>query len=471
MEIALSLLLGLLLIAVIIAINGYFVAQEFSYMAVDRSQLKAQAEEGSSAARRTLRITDRTSFMLSGAQLGITVTGLLVGYVAEPLVGSAIGELLGRSGVPAPAGVAVGTVGVLVVATFAQMLFAELFPKNLAIARPYEVALALARSTHVYMRAFGWLIRIFDGASNALLRLLRIEPVHDVGHSANIHDLVRIVTLSRDAGRLPADLSLVLDRMLDFPQRDVAHGLVPRSRVDVVPAGTDLREVLETMEGGHSRYPVLDAEGDVVGVVHLIDVMDAFEQAEGGGRTPSLEEISRPAVVVPIVMPLPDVLALLSGEGRQLACAVDEYGGFVGIVTVEDLVEEIVGELTDEHDPDEEAHLVAGDDAGQWTVRGDAPLDEVEREIGVPLSSRDAVTVAGLVIAARQALPAEGEVVDVTLPPDPVELAHDEDAPERTLRVTVLEVGRHVPTLVRVELLGPEDVVGAGPAATEEGGS
>ena len=449
MAIALSLVVGVLLIAVIIAANGYFVAQEFAYMAVDRSRLKAQAEQGDKSAARTLKITDRTSFMLSGAQLGITVTGLLVGYVAQPLVGEALGELLDDIGVPGMIGVGAATAAVLVVATFVQMLFGELFPKNLAIARPYPVAERLSRSTLLYMRSLGWLIRIFDAASNRLLRLLRIDPVEDVEHSANLHDLQRIVSVSRDAGQLPPELSLVLDRMLDFPERDVGHALVPRSRVDTFTEDTDLDAVRARMEGGHSRYPVLDAAGDVVGTVHLVDLLEA------GADAGAVRDVSRPPTVLPTLMRLPDALTVMTEAHDQLACVVDEFGGFAGIVTLEDLVEEVIGEITDEHDTEEEPHLTPEDGDQTWTVRGDAPLDEVEREIGVLLPHGEFQTVAGLAIAARGALPAGGDVVDVELAPDPVELAHDDHPPRRVLRVEVLEVERHVPAHLRLELVGP----------------
>src|SRR5690606_5352336 len=152
---ALSLLLGILVVLVITAATGYFVAQEFSYMAVDRSRLSARTAAGDAAARRALAVTRRTSFMLSGAQLGITVTALLVGYVAEPLIGRALGEALGGVGVPTAVGVAVGTVIALAFSTVVQMIFGELFPKNLAIARPEPVAVRLATSTTVYLKAFG----------------------------------------------------------------------------------------------------------------------------------------------------------------------------------------------------------------------------------------------------------------------------------------------------------------------------
>ncbi|WP_019856099.1 hemolysin family protein [Actinopolyspora mortivallis] len=452
MVITLSLLGGLLLIAVIIAANGYFVAQEFAFMTVDRARLEAQAEQGDRIADRMLRVTRRTSFMLSGAQLGITVTGLLVGYVAEPLVGSAVGELLGGAGVPSGVGIAIGTVGVLVVSTFVQMLFGELFPKNLAIAQPYRLARWLSASTVLYMRLAGWLIWFFDRASTGLLRLLRITPVHDVEHAANPRDLQRIVTASRQAGELPGELSLLLDRVLDFPERDVEHALVPRSQVDVLGDDTTLDEVRRTMSRGHSRYPVLDGEDEIVGVVHLVDVLEAMAGEDTGADRRPVTGIVRPATILPTLMSLPDAVTTMLESRDRLACVVDEYGGFAGILTVEDLAEELVGELTDEHDVDERPHLVSTGDGGQWRVRGDAPLDEVERELAHPLPRGDYETVSGLVIAHHGALPEENTVVEVRLPNDPTELAHERHPPTRTLRATVLEVEHHVPAELVLEL-------------------
>ena len=261
----LSLLIGLLVVLLITVATGYFVAQEFAYMAVDRSRLAARSASGDRAADRALSITRRTSFMLSGAQLGITVTGLLVGY-ARAAIGRAVGEALGGTPIPAGTGVLIGTVLALLVSTLIQMLFGELFPKNLAIARPEALATWLARSTSIYLAVFGWLITIFDKASNALLRVLGIEPVHDVDHSATRRDLKHIVAESREGGEIVDDDSLILDRILDFPQQSVAHATVPRSRVDAIDIDTPLDEVRELMSRGHSRYPVLDADDQVIAI-------------------------------------------------------------------------------------------------------------------------------------------------------------------------------------------------------------
>ncbi|GAA4726781.1 hemolysin family protein [Isoptericola chiayiensis] len=446
-----TLLLGFVVIGVVIAFNGYFVAQEFAYMSVDRSRLGARAEAGDKAAARALSVTRRTSFMLSGAQLGITVTGLLVGYVAEPLVGTSLGEILGVAGIPAGVSVAVGTVGALLVSTVLQMIFGELFPKNLALAAPEPLARWLARSTQIYLAAFGWLITVFDHAANALLRLCRIEPVEDVDSSATARDLEHIVADSRESGDLPEDLSMMLDRILDFPQRDVEHAMVPRSRVDTVHSRTTVGEVRSAMAAAHTRYPVVSDDDEPLGVVHLLDVLDAADDAP-------VSQIMRPATVLPTLMLLPDAFGELTTERDELACVIDEYGGFAGILTVEDLAEEVVGEITDEHDV-EQAEVVEPEGATTWRMGGDVHLDEVERVIGHDLPRGDYETLSGLLIAQCGELPEVGAVVVVELPVEPADLALHEPV-RRRLSAEVLEVARRVPATVRVDLLDEEPADG-----------
>jgi CBS domain containing-hemolysin-like protein len=442
----LSLLLGIIVILAIIVANGFFVAQEFAYMSVDRSKLGAQAEAGDAAASRALKVTRRTSFMLSGAQLGITVTGLLVGFVAEPLVGESLGVLLGGVGIPSAVSVTVGTVAALVVSTVVQMIFGELYPKNLAIANSGPLARALAGPTLVYLTVFGWLITVFDHAANALLRLLRIEPVHDVDSSATADDLEHIVADSRESGDLPEELSRMLDRILDFPHRDVEHAMVPRSRVDVVRPDTTIGEVRAMMAEAHTRYPVIDDEDQPLGVVQLVDVLGAGKARDAV----SVTELMRRPTVVPELMSLPDALELMAYERNELACVIDEYGGFTGILTLEDLAEEVVGEITDEHD----GELPAGvESAGEnsWTMGGDVHLDEAEREIGHDLPRGDYETIAGLVIASVGALPRVGDQLRIDLPQEAADIVWHETL-ARWLDVTVLEVTRHVPARVEVTL-------------------
>lgn len=448
MESLVTLLIGVVIIAAMIAANGYFVAQEFAYMAVDRTRLAARAAEGDEASRRALQVTKRTSFMLSGAQLGITISGLLVGFVAEPFVGRSIGALLGGAGVSTEVGITVATVLTLLVATVVQMIFGELYPKNLAIANAEPMARGLARSTLVYLSLFGWLISFFDKAANLFLRALRIEPVHDLDVSASADDLPHIISDSRDSGDLPHELSLMMDRILDFPRRDVEHAMIPRAQVDWIGSDMTLAELRERMATGHSRYPVVD-DDTPVGVVHLTDVLVRLAAATDSSDT--VAAVMRPALVIPTLMALPDALARLLRTDNQLACVINEYGGFAGILTLEDLAEEVVGEITDEHDIEVSGMVVATDE-DCWLMDGDVHLDEVERAIGHSLPRTDVETVAGLVIEEHGALPDKGDVVTLDLPVDPSELVADVPVLHQ-LVIRVLEVQRYIPMKLHLRLV------------------
>src|SRR5699024_10746203 len=406
----LTMLLGLVVILVIIAANGYFVAQEFAYMSVDRNRLAAQAEEGDQAAQRALKVTRRTSFMLSGAQLGITVTGLLVGYVAEPLVGNSLGTLLGGVGVPAGVSIAVGTILALGLSTLIQIIFGELYPKNLAIANPGPLARGLARSTNIYLTVFGWLITIFDRAANALLRLVGIKPVEDLDSSATAKALRHIVADSRHNGHLDEDLSIMLDRILDFPQRGIEHAMVPRSRTDVVYSNATISEVRKKMARAHSRYPVLDEDNTPVGVVNIMDVLGALPTSDEPVSTIMVDPVPMPTVLT-----LPQALARMFEADAEFACVIDEYGGLAGIVTREDLAEEISGDSTDEHDAGS-PETVTAHDTGVWRIAGHLPLDEAERKIGQQLPRGDYETISGMVIAYLRDLPTVGTSVQIPLP-------------------------------------------------------
>ncbi|TCK35447.1 CBS domain containing-hemolysin-like protein [Leucobacter luti] len=444
LEASLTLLVGVLLTLAIIAACGFFVAQEFAYMSVDRSRMAAKAEKGDAQATRVLAITKRTSFMLSGAQLGITVTGLLIGYVAEPLIGQSVGTLLGSAGMDAGAAVLIGTIGALLLATIVTMVFGELYPKNLAIASPERLARALAIPTRVYLLLFGWLITVFDKAANALLRLLRIEPLEDVDASATARDLEAIIEDSRTSGDLPEELSMIIDRIIDFPQRDVAHAMVPRSRADSIAADTTVGELRALMFSGHTRYPVVGGEDSPVGVITLIDMLRSAPDDSALVST-----VMREPVVLPESMPLPVALQRMRLARHELACVVDEYGSFSGILTVEDLLEEVVGEISDEHDRD--IHEVAFLGESTWALSGQVHLDEVERLIGHDLPPHDAETIAGLVVSEHGDLLPVGSSVRIELPEKPSEHIQGLRL-QRWLDVEVTAVKRLVPAEVVARL-------------------
>jgi CBS domain containing-hemolysin-like protein len=423
-------LVGLALVLVVTAVTGYFVAQEFGYVAADRGRLRHEAAQGDRAAARALSVTERLSFVLSGAQLGITVTALLVGYVAEPFLGRGLAALLGVAGVPVAVSMPVSVTLALVVATVVQMVLGELAPKNLAIARPDAVAKRLSRSTLLYLAAFGPVIRLFDRAASRLLRRIGIEPVEELPEGATNEDLSQIIATSRAGGRLSPEVSALLDRGLDFRGRTAAEVMVPRVDVTFMAATDSAVDVVNLLSTGHSRFPVRGATSDeILGIVAISDVL-SVPPAERSSRPVS--SLLREAIMIPSSLRLPQVLERLRAAHSQMACVVDEFGGFAGIITFEDIAEELVGPIRDEDDLPEPAPVRQDD--GSWLVPARWRLDEISDATGVDLPvSDDYDTVSGMVMARLGRVAKAGDSLQLD-----------------NLSVRVESVDRHVPQTVRL---------------------
>ncbi|WP_018220619.1 hemolysin family protein [Salinispora pacifica] len=436
---------GLLFIVVLTAATGYFVAQEFGYVAVDRGKLKQRAAEGDKASARALEVTGRLSFMLSGAQLGITVTALLVGYVAEPYLGAGLADLLGLSGMSDQVSGPLSVAFALLIATIVQMVLGELAPKNLAIARPEALARALAGSTLIYLKVAGPVIKLFDRAAVRLLRRAGVEPVEELPSGATLEDLEQIIAESREGGHLTAEMSTLLDRGLDFRQLTAGEAMVPRVDVHTVRAHEPVSRVVELLETGRSRFPVQGAEGvdDVIGVTGIADVLGV--PLERRATTP-VGTVAVPPLLVPETLPLPTVLDRLRSSHRQLACVVDEYGGFAGVITLEDIAEELVGPIRDEDDPPERIPTRQRD--GSWVVPARWRIDEVADSTGISLPvAPEYDTLSGLVMRELGRVPEVGDQLEVALPAD-----GDEAAAGPRALVEVLVVDRHVADSVRLRL-------------------
>ncbi|MFI7425006.1 hemolysin family protein [Nonomuraea sp. NPDC049684] len=434
--------LGLLALFLLTAATGYFVAQEFAFVAADRGLLREQAAAGDAQAEKALQVTSRLSFMLSGAQLGITVTALLVGFLAEPAISVLVRPWLDGTGLPDAAITGLSVAAGVFVATVVQMVLGELAPKNLGIARPEPVAKFLAGSTLVYLAVVGPVVKLFDSAATGLLRRVGIEPVEEVEHGATPEELSRIIEESTQAGELPPRLSELLERALEFGDHSAEEIMVPRPRVVALRDSQPISELLEVMrERGHSRYPVIGHDGDVVGVTGVRELL-ASGLDEG-----LVGSITRPALLVPDSLPLPAVLDRMRAADDDIVCVIDEYGGLAGVLTVEDLAEELVGELVDENDP-EPAGAVERP-GGVWEVPGWLRLDEVERATGVALpESDDYDTLAGLVLARLGRMPDPGDVVTVPIEGDADPFA--DDAAEHLAELTVMSLNRRVPEWVRL---------------------
>ncbi|HVL98875.1 MAG TPA: hemolysin family protein [Egibacteraceae bacterium] len=402
--------LGLLAVGALIAANGYFVAAEFSFVAARRTRLEEAASAGDRRATLALTVRERLSFMLSGAQLGITATSLLVGYIAEPTLGRALRPLVALAGLGEQAAFGVAFTLGFIVATTAQMVVGELAPKNLAIARAEPVALSLARSTYWYTRLAGPVIRLFDNAANGLLRAVGIAPVQDVPNAVSPEELEHIIAESTREGSLTAGQAGLLSRALDFRSLRAGDVMVARPQIVSIPADAtceDLRRL--AVESGHSRFPVVGGDlDDVRGVVQAKDVfrVDAAVRARAPVRS-----LLQPTLAVPETATVGSLLGELRAAHSPLAVVVDEHGGTAGIVTLEDIVEELVGEIRDEHDPAEPGVQALRD--GSFLVPGGWRIDETARDTGVALPEGDYDTVGGLVMASLGRVPEPGDIVEV----------------------------------------------------------
>ncbi|WP_030313456.1 hemolysin family protein [Streptomyces sp. NRRL B-3229] len=434
-----SALLGLLAVFLLTAGTGYFVAQEFAYVSADRLALSRQAEAGDRRAARALTVLERLSFMLSGAQLGITVTGLVVGFIAEPSVSALLKPVLTGMGIPEGAVGGISVVLAFVLATVVQMVLGELAPKNLAIAVPERLAKALAPSTLGYLKVVGPLVHVFDGAANRLLRRAGIEPVEELHHGATLEELGHLIGESHEQGELPRDTAELLDHALEFSERTLDEVMVPRVDTVFVRGDATAAEAVGLIaERGHSTYPVLgDHPDDVPGVLGVRELMRLpaadFARATAGS-------LARKPLLLPDTLPLPEAVAQMRERDDEFAVVLDEHGGVAGIVTYEDIAEELVGDIADETDTVTEP---AVPDGGGWLVDAGRRLDEIADATGIELpGDEDYDTVAGLVVDRLGRFPAIGDRVTVDLL----------DGARAVIDVRALD--RHVPERVRIERVG-----------------
>jgi CBS domain containing-hemolysin-like protein len=401
--------LGLFGVVALIAANGYFVAAEFAFVAARRSRFVEQAEGGDRRSRRAIDVHKRLSFMLSGAQLGITVTTLVVGFIAEPAIASVIEPALTAVGVPDSVSFGISLTLALIFATMAQMVFGELAPKNLAIAKPEPVARSLASSMWLFMRLAGPVIRLFDGSANRLLRLIGVEPVEELRGAVSTEELDLIVDSSAESGHLTESQAALLERAIDFGELEASDAMIPWNRVVTIDIDATAADLRDLMASTHSRFPVVDADGQVQGIVHAKDLL-------GVGRsdyeTTSVSSLSHEILAVPEAAGLNIVLAELRSRSTEMAIVIDEYGGPAGVVTLEDVVEELVGDIEDEYDPSAPGDHVETE-PGVWSVAASSRPDEIERITGFDLPDGEYDTVAGLVLDRLERIPEVGDTFTV----------------------------------------------------------
>ena len=408
--------LGLLAVVALTLGTAVAVASEFSLTALERSRVDRHAATvHDRRARAIARAHRNLSFQLSGCQLAITITTLVTGYIAEPAVASLIRPGLAAAGVPDRFVGGLATTLALVLATVLSMVFGELVPKNVAIADPLRTARAVVWIQAGFARALSRPIAVLNAAANALVRAVGVEPIEELRSARSPDELGSLVRASALRGTLDAATATLMDRSLRFTERVAEDLMTPRTRVTTLTADDTLADlVAHARRTGISRFPVCADDPDtVLGVVH---VKQAFAVPAPARATTTLRESVQPVPTVPQSLDGDALMTTLRGSGLQLAVVVDEYGGVAGIVTLEDVLEEIVGEVRDEHDRDEHDRGPGvrpfGRDA--WLVSGLLRTDEVSDAVGFPVPPGDYETLAGLVLARLGRIPDVGDdlVVD-----------------------------------------------------------
>ncbi len=432
----------------LVAACGVFVAAEFSLVTVDRAAVERAAAAGDARARGTLRALQTLSTQLSGAQVGITITNLAIGFLAEPSIARLVDGPMTHAGVAeAWIGPLAFTIG-MTLATAVTMIFGELVPKNLALARPLEVAGATQGLQRAFTTANRGPIRVLNGAANFLLRALGIEPQEELRSARSAEELSSLVHRSAREGVMASDTATLLERSLAFGGRTAGDIRTPRMRVRSVRADDTVAAVIAlARETGLSRFPVLGTGvDDIAGLVHVKQAVAVSPERRNGVPVAA---IASPPVLVPDSLDLDELSSRLRGHGWQMAVVMDEYGGMSGVVTLEDLIEELVGEIADEHDADDDRvrHLNDSD----WSISGLLRLDEIHTHTGVRLPDSDIYeTVSGLMLHKLGRMPSAGDSVVVEAATEG-NLSHARDA----ARLTVLAMDHRRIDRVRLNLENP----------------
>ncbi len=401
--------------------NAFFVVAEFGLVTVDRAEIDRRAESGDRSARTVRRALHELSFQLAGAQVGITITALLTGYLAEPALATLFRPALHPLAGDATAGIA--HVLALVVATLFSMLFGELVPKNAALARPMPAVLWAAGPMRVFTMVTGWAVRLLNNSANWLVRRIGVEPQEELASARSPEELGLLAAISARAGALPSETAMLFQRTIRFGDKRAAEAMTPRVDVLGLRADATVADLIAAVrQTGHSRFPVYVETLDLV--TGVVGVTDALSVPLPERTTTTVATVAREPVYVPESLDLDGVAAALHEAGADLAIVVDEYGGTDGVVTIEDLAEELVGEIADEFDVAEtpggagwgslghSVELTAPTGEHAFLVDGVLRSDELAEQTGFRLPEGAYETLAGFLMARLGHIPVTGETVD-----------------------------------------------------------
>lgn len=403
-------LAALLGFIVLTAGTAVFVAAEFSLTALERSTVDANARTGGRRDTLVQRAHKTLSFQLSGAQVGISITTLITGYLAEPLLAELLKPLF--TAMSLKQGMADGlSLGLaLLIATSVSMVFGELVPQYLAVAKPMETARVVAGPQLLFAMFTRPLIFLTNGSANWILRRLGIEPAEELRSARSPQELVSLVRNSARQGSIDITTATLMDRSLRFGTRSAEELMTPRSKIEALGADDTVADLVdEAIKTGYSRFPIIDGDLDeTMGIVHVKQV---FSIPPAQRAHTKLASIAQPVPVVPSTLDGDAVMAQILASTLQTALVADEYGGIAGMVTGEDLIEEIVGDVRDEHDDVSPDVVRTGND---WVVSGLLRIDEVDTETPFRAHHGEYETIGGLVLQELGHIPEEGESVELS---------------------------------------------------------
>ncbi|WP_338674484.1 hemolysin family protein [Streptomyces sp. SCSIO 30461] len=402
----------LLLLALTLTLAcAVFVAAEFSLTTVERGELERAAEAGERGADSALKAARRLTFQLSGAQLGITVTSLVIGMLAEPSLAALLRGPLEALGLGTAAS-SVATVLGVAISTVVLMVVGELVPKNWAISRPLAVAKTVAAPQRGFTALFAPFIRHLNSTANRFVRRFGLEPTEELAHARTPEELVALARHSAAQGAIEADQAELFVRTLHLSELTTENVMTPRVDMQALEAHATAADAANlTLATGLSRFPVYrDSLDEVIGTLHIRDVLALDEDKRA--LTP-VTDLTTPPLLVPDTLPVDTLLGRLR-VARTMAVVIDEYGGTAGVATVEDIVEEVVGEVRDEHDPHEAPDLLPGpatdDGRPVWEADGGIRTDQLAT-IGLTAPDGPYETLAGLIATRLERIPEAGDTV------------------------------------------------------------
>jgi len=404
---AISTPVGLALVAFLLLVNAFFVAGEFALVTVERSRVTRKAEEGDRAARRILSGLTRLSFHLSGAQLGITLSSLVLGLIVEQALGPIVAPALEWLPFSEAALPGVTIAAALALGTSLQLVFGELVPKNAAITYPYPTSIRVGIPMLAVNTFLSPIIRVLNATANRAVRLMGIEPREELAGVRSIEELELIIRASGEGGLLTDEELGLLTRSITFSANLTSDVMIPRVRVIGLASSATVADMQRVaLDSGHSRFPVYgDDLDEILGVAH---VKDSLGVPPDRRRAQPIVDHMRPALVIPDTQPLDTALFELRTRGSGMAVVTDEYGGTAGIVTSEDLLEEIIGEIRDEYDEEAAAPKPSAD-----ALPGLLHRHELEQAIGLEWPEGRYETLGGLITAELGRLPEVGDSVTI----------------------------------------------------------